>query len=1063
MARLKIQLALHKGNGNISLRTFVDDREEGFSLGGGRGKIDQSIEFPEIEVSDEVLAPYRSPHQGFKEYDGLRPSGAIRKYLNAIYGPYVDQHTHNKVNIRKSEKEWFLTPVTVFQEACDIALWVNAIRARPSKSVKPSLNREAKTADPEAKTALPALAIPALPQTLALLTPQERHLNIQHYLNQRHASNQTRRRLKPIGRLFLLALTGLIIYLTGGLGLLGLPLFAEILAVTGILGTGAQGMTLLHSTTMLRKVLISSAIIVSAVVAGVLIGLSSGGLALIIAGGITAAVASGYFAGFFAWLKSVCQKPQFDPHALPFEELLLEDEIHAEAKIEPAPAPEKTMGYTEALDLQAQKVVPAKPLQEYKRAELKLPAVEVPAIEFSCQRRSWNRQSKAPAFAPVVEEVKSAAPAEPLQPHLIMLDIDENLITKSGKWTAPWPKILAFIEEEFSKRGKKAHFVCISFRDTPYYGFSPEIGMITDGLRDFIKSEDFIYTRQRPKSIPLARRVEELGIKSPGHVFCFDDQEQVMTDVRAKGYMGIQTPYLVGNCPSEQGHWEKWFRETVFPQLGIPFSYKAAHKLGMTLTPEETAQEKADQQQVINDYHQLYIQYAQLHGRYQTELGRFLKDVSDNIRRLTTKIQSLQAERDRLLIENTIKSVSHARVLEVQIVQYMVLKRQRETLQDKIQQNQYEHQHNLLPKLGENYAFVAFEREKKNLQEHHIPVLQKALQEVPGEFEGICDALAQQEGRLQTQDQNYTQAQASYQQVLTEAKACLDSHHQGLLAKIDDLEQNNAPQSAITVFKNLAQEIQSINLEEYDPSRAEAASEKLPAGEGASVDQETTRINDATRRFQGIVTQVNSRVAVYCEEVDTYQRRLRSDYDALFPRYQALFRAKLDPLIHKIQALEARLAALGQNVPALQRDAIGFGKWQVFFPLLEEYRTLQREIQRAIDHVHDFDVLRRHPETIQIGKISNPREAEIERLGQATQALMQALNDKAGRFDERIKAVDQQLETIPGQASTILAERRGILAGYCRYSVMPCKQSLTASQALAEHLSQSVAPGAMPG
>lgn len=1059
MAKLKIRVALHKGEwwnpwGRISFYYDIigAPQQPKKTQVAGIGPPQESIELPEIEVSAHVLKQFND----WQKHQGIGRLGFIRRFFNTVCVPYIQQHTHHKVDLKKDETER-LTPVTVFKEACDMALWINAIRQRPVLATEPAASPELKA---EVK-ALPKQPVEVAAPYIPALDPVISAQNMAHYLAMKRSANTARRWLKPFGVLLMMGLAGLVISMTGGMGLLGLELLYETLAVVGLLGAGTQGVMLLDGTSKAGKIGISLVIVIAAVLTGVLIGISGGAIPLLMAGGAAVAIVSGYLGGFIKWLMGKRRTPTWDPKDAPFT--LSEEPDAAEAKVElKAEVAAAEAKVEREIKLPEGRVVPAPagPRDEKEEINFKILPAAAPVVPDLKLKLSVREASVAVGAAAAIE-VKAAVPIT--KERLFMLDIDENLTVswdpRTGTYTAPWKDILQVMVDEHAKIGIKVKCIILTSRGGREAGWRSSedtelAAMLKNDLGEFLCEPKIIFASWTAKGPLLKQVVEREKIESK-EVFGFDDQFDNVSNLQQHGYHCFQTPYS-----KRQGWtvtWQEWFQDTVFPRLGISLSPASAQKLGIQPAP-------------VKHYQRAYRNYSQAFDRYQSLLTAYQKrhDPAEQkafdrsktgtacpIQIVDGQIKDLEAKRDQYLQHQDQKSFSQARVYQAMIGQYQQLKGKHEALLQQVKDAQVTLQKRAEIKETDETVLTA-----------ETQTLHAMIQEIEQAEAGTrtLDAQIQtltREGAEIARGQNpYKQAQEAYEAVLTQHQTAFDNQVTAVRQAIVAMAERNAPASAIRLFEHVENEIKAVQSVDYDPlcaafNPAQEAKEDVLAQ--YAITGETRRISQAQAALTTKLQNIQDAQAGKVQQAQQYLQALK-EYDGLIGSCRADLQVRRNMLARKIELLQAQLAALGPNAATLQQDESGlrFGKWAIFFKVLDRYQALDRQIEKRMRALNDEFSLRRYLSSDLpppgVG-FSDPRALEIARVNDARTRADAAMKAVLQGYERQIDAV--ATEEFNPHANAVFAERRGWLQSetYLRHGLMS-----TTSQDVAERLAEKVSP-----
>lgn len=669
MAKVKISVALYAGQssnpfGDIAFSYNVngEGQQQEFT---GTGEQRQKIDFPEVEISDAkwtgILAELRSTNKN-AQLANCSHAAKVRWVLTQLYGSLA---TANWVDIPQDHTETALTPVTVFKNACDMALLVNALGLKARQKAEKDARKhklpiaallaagpevragEAKAgAAPAAESKAAALAEQQSVEAIVqIVTHEQSTANIAQYVKAKRAANVWRRLLlKPLAVLASLFLVGLIIYLTGGLGLATLPWLVEALgsslslleAAVGslLLGSAALGVMFLHQTTTARKAFIAVSIVLAAVGAGLAIALTGGTILLAIAAGVAAGATMGYFTGFLAWCKKrLWNTPTFSPEAAPY--LFEEEAPTSEAKRDPAaPAPE-AKAVAAAAKPGASFLIDDEDKREAKEPTVKVPdptfpptMVTILGLGFKIPVESKAAAGSAPAAvaaSAAAPEAKAVTlPALPLtKRRLIALDLSVDPskfdLDDGGvpQYLLPWNKVLPKIILADHQRGIQTEFVVITTLDPTspeaHHLQADKLGIPSERLKiiqtiqtdapstvGILQAEVDMRNRQ-PNQLPLqANGVYAIGRGSTQ----FYGQR-----FHEKGYFYLEIPEGVQRALryADGRHiWHEWLLDRVLPILEVA--------LPTTVLTQDFEMKSA---RSLDAYRHAYSQYSEGYDRYK--------------------------------------------------------------------------------------------------------------------------------------------------------------------------------------------------------------------------------------------------------------------------------------------------------------------------------------------------------------------------------------------------------------------------------------------------------------
>lgn len=1021
----------------------------------------EGVIFPEIEVPDSVLDEFRQPKK-----QGLSHAAKVRKFLNTVCGPYIQTHTKRRIDIVKDENERFLSPATVFLDACNAALWINAIRQRPIKSLATSVSLAG--SDAESKTALTPSGVALGAEAKATLMPHDAALGaeakaavklpavqeprsvyesmstINNALSAKRAVRTRSRWFKPIGKLLFLGLVGFLIYLSGGLGLLGLPLLYEALAVTGLLGTGAQGMTLLHSTTTWRKVVISAAIILSAIGMGVFIGLSGGALALIIAGSVAAAVTAGYFGGLFAWLR--VKTVRFNPENIPF---------HVEADINLPEPEEKSITLAPVVEEKLpEKIVRAAGLKDEKPPEIKVPDVPVATLALGLKKR-------AESVAGGAAEVKAAEPlAQAMKKRVLMLDVDNTMVNGGyGKvWmTAPWGLLVSILIEEHQALGIELIPLICSMRFQSERDEGSVIPDLQTNFKQHIGKEiPEIYTSRALKSSFL----KSYGGAVDSEIFGLDDREDVCTDLRNAGMKPFQTPYNVQTAAENSDYWRAWFLETVFPGMGIVLSEKSYQRLGFKEPYHEYAYKKA------------YLAYSSQFYAYDGLLYQTLSQAQADIQRYDTRLEAYRKQRADLWRCQDVLSFSQVSILELRIVKLETLKKKKADLMQQVTTVR-----NALKKQDE---IKGNEPDAMKAKAAELKTLAKEMSDACAQDRLVLNATVaqhqQEESAVDSSLRSYDQAIVRYQAVFEEYKKKFANQIGQVSDVVDKMsyysygygegyQTREKPEASIQRYQALANEIKAINMADYDDLRQSMGADSHPPAGSDMVTYEAKRMEDARPRLEQRLKSLHDAMALKIQAAVDHQKAYE-EYQRLFAEYDNRFSQRIVFIEKQIDLIQQRLAELCPDGVRQNDYDVRLGKVQVWVGVLSQYQALKREIEQV--NLKNFDRLCQDIERYEARDRHRAYRYGYNRQPDAKPSMKERLDALEKEFTDQLRRIHSDWLPTRRVASFadddgrrhryrepphFLSERRGWLnsEAYCQHGLME-----TASLKLAQRIQTQV-------
>lgn len=177
--------------------------------------------FQDPDIKDEGLQDRKKDPGGKDDFSFFRngSSHCIRKYLNTLYAPYIRKKSG--ADITKDENEFALTSGTVFQDACHIALLLNALQ-----------------------------------QKEGVLPPQQLVDNLDNIYHARRSASGVRRTLKRFLKAAFWMLCAYTIYISGGLGIFVVGPFYQAMFGASLLTVIGQGLSQFWQMSVVRKVVL---------------------------------------------------------------------------------------------------------------------------------------------------------------------------------------------------------------------------------------------------------------------------------------------------------------------------------------------------------------------------------------------------------------------------------------------------------------------------------------------------------------------------------------------------------------------------------------------------------------------------------------------------------------------------------------------------------------------------------------------------------------------------------------------------------------------------------------